>query len=67
MAWRGLEVLGQLAGGPKSRRDIAEALGVTYDAVRDVCKRLAARGLVRSVEGLNEITEAGALALAGGA
>jgi hypothetical protein len=67
MAWRGLEVLGLLQNGPKSRRDIVEALGVTYDAARDVCKRLAARGLVNTSAGLNQITEAGAQALAGGA
>lgn len=67
MAWRGLEVLGLLQSGPKSRRDIAEALGVTYDAARDVCKRLAARGLVNTSVGLNEITGSGREALAGGA
>ena len=67
MAWRGLEILGQLAGGPKLTRDLIDALGMTKTGVRDACKRLAARGLMQSVEGLHGITEAGSLALAGGA
>lgn len=67
MAWRGLEVLGLLAGGPKLTRDLIDALGMTKAGVRDACKRLAARGLMQSVEGLHGITEAGSLALAGGA
>jgi hypothetical protein len=67
MAWRGLEVLGQLAGGPKLTRDLMDALGMTKAGVRDACKRLAARGLMQSVEGLHGITEAGGQALAGGA
>lgn len=67
MAWRGLEVLGQLAGGPKLTRDLVDALGMTKDGVRDVCKRLVARGLMQSGEGVHGITEAGIQALAGGA
>lgn len=66
MAWRGLEVLGQLAGGPKLTRELIDALGMTKAGVRDVCKRLAARGLMRSAEGVHGITEAGSMALAGG-
>lgn len=67
MAWRGLEVLGQLAGGPKLTRDLMDALGMTKSGVRDACKRLAARGLMQSVEGLHGITDAGLKALEGGA
>jgi DNA-binding transcriptional MocR family regulator len=67
MAWRGLEMLAQLAGGPKLTRELVDALGMTKAGVRDVCKRLAARGLMQSVEGLHGITEAGRAALAGGA
>ena len=67
MAWRGLEVLGLLAGGPKLTRDLVAALGIPKSGVRDACKRLAARGLMQTAEGVHGITEAGALALAGGA
>lgn len=67
MAWRGLEVLGLLAGGPKLTRELADALGVGVEGARDICKRLAARGLMQSVEGVHGITEAGTQALAGGA
>lgn len=66
MAWRGLEVLGQLAGGPKLTRELVDALGISPHAVRDVCKRLAARGLVSPGDGVYGITEAGREALAGG-
>lgn len=67
MAWRGLDILRLLAGGPKLSRELADALGIDKDRARDVCKRLVARGLVQSVEGVHGITEAGAQALAGGA
>jgi hypothetical protein len=66
MAWRGLEVLRLLSGGAKLTRDIAEALGVAKDTARDICKRLAARGLTESVQGVHNITKAGREALAGG-
>lgn len=67
MAWRGLEILRQLAGGPKLSRELVSALGMTKPGVRDACKRLAARGLMLTCEGVHGITEAGAQALAGGA
>ena len=67
MAWRGLEILGLLASGPKLTRDLVNALGMTKAGVRDACKRLVARGLMQSMEGVHGITEAGTLALAGGA
>lgn len=66
MAWRGLEVLRLLAGGPKLTRDVAAGLGIALSGARDVCKRLAGRGLVESVAGVHGITKAGRAALAGG-
>lgn len=66
MAWRGLEVLGLLAKGPKSTRDIADALGVSYDAARDNCQRLTSRGLLRSRQCVHSITKSGRTAVAGG-
>lgn len=66
MAWRGLEVLHLLEGGAKLTREIAEALGVAKDTARDICRRLAARGLMESVQGVHGITKAGREALAGG-
>lgn len=66
MAWRGLELLGQLAGGPKLTLELASALGVSKHGVRDVCKRLAARGLISAGDGVFGITDAGREALAGG-
>jgi hypothetical protein len=67
MAWRGLEILRLLEGGPKFRRELASSLGLNRDGVRDICARLERRGLLVSVEGLCQITEAGTQALAGGA
>lgn len=67
MAWRGLEVLDQLASGPKLTRNLIDALGMTKAGVRDACKRLAARGLMQSENGVHGITKAGSLALEGGA
>ncbi len=66
MAWRGLEVLRLLAGGAKLTREIAGSLGVAQDTARDICRRLAARGLMESVRGVHGITKAGREALAGG-
>ncbi len=66
MAWRGLEILRLLEGGPKFRKELASGLGLTRDSVRDTCARMERRGLLVSVDGLCQITEAGAQALAGG-
>lgn len=66
MAWRGLEVLRLLAGGPKFTREVASALGVSTDSAKGTCKSLAARGLMQTVEGLHGITTAGVQALEGG-
>lgn len=66
MAWRGLEILRLLEDGPKFRKELALGLGLNRDCVRDTCARMERRGLLVSVDGLCQITEAGRQALAGG-
>lgn len=67
MAWRGLEVLRLLEGGGTIVRKVGEALGIPTAGARDVCRRLAARGLLERYKGVYCLTEAGREALAGGA
>lgn len=67
MAWRGLEILRLLEGGPKLTRELISSLGMTRDGVRDTCARLERRGLLARAEGIYQITEAGKQAVSGGA
>lgn len=67
MAWRGLDILRLLAGGPKLTRELADALGIPVERAKEHCRRLKDKGLMQSAEGVHGITEAGTLALAGGA
>lgn len=66
MAWRGLEILGLLEKKAQSTRQLADAIGVSYDTARDNCQRLASRGLLRSRQCVHSITKSGRTAVAGG-
>ncbi len=67
MAWRGLDILRLLEGGPKLTRELLTSLDMTRDRLRDNRKRLERRGLLVRVEGIYQITEAGKQVVAGGA
>lgn len=59
MAWLGLTMLRALSDGPKLTAELASAIGVGTDNAHQACRCLRARGLMRTAEGLHELTEAG--------
>lgn len=66
MAWNGLTILDALRDGAKLTRQLAAVLNAPADNVRSCLRTLVKRGLIRSSEGVNQITEAGREALASG-
>lgn len=66
MAWNGLTILTALAGGSRLTRQIAAALGKPSRDMTGCLRALHRRGLIISVEGVHQITEAGRKALASG-
>ncbi len=63
MTWLGLPTLRALASGPLLTAELAKAMGISVDSTRSVCRCLRARGLMRTVEGIHELTEAGRQAM----
>lgn len=59
MTWYGLPVLRQLAEGPRLSAEVAAALGLATPQLKKTFRCLRARGYIRTVEGVHEITEAG--------
>lgn len=66
MAWNGLTILNALADGPRLTRQIAAASGVSASSLKDCLKMLRGRGLILTVEGNHQLTEAGREAHASG-
>ncbi|SNR59405.1 hypothetical protein SAMN04488503_0225 [Humidesulfovibrio mexicanus] len=66
MTWHGLPALRALSSGPLLTAELSRAVGISLDSTRAVCRCLRARGLMRTVEGIHELTEAGHQAVACG-